>query len=91
MGVILARGNEFLFGQGSAYAIVMYIIGVGLGLGGLVVVGSSLSKTYEQMVQCPECFTLNSLDAKKCVKCSKPLIRPDSDIDAPGETGEDEL
>ena len=77
VGVIIARGNQWLLGTDSPYLFVAYAIGVAIGLAGLVVVGSSLGKTYEKVVQCPKCLTLNPADAERCVKCLQPIKRFD--------------
>lgn len=82
VGVVVARGNEFLLGQDSPHLFVAYAIGVAIGLAGLVIVGSSLGKTYEKVVQCPECFTLNPADAERCGRCSKPLTPTDKSDDS---------
>ncbi len=59
VGVVVARGNQWLLGIDSPYLFVAYALGVAIGLGGLVIIGSSLGKTYVKVEQCPECLTLN--------------------------------
>lgn len=73
VGVVVARGNELLLGQDSPYLFAAYAIGVAIGLAGLVIVGSSLGKTYQKVVQCPECLTINPAEAERCERCSTPL------------------
>lgn len=77
VGVVIARGNQWLLGDGSPHLLVAYVVGVGIALAGLVVVGSSLGKSYEQVVQCPECLALNPADAEQCAKCLQPIKRLD--------------
>jgi ribosomal protein L40E len=83
VGIFLARANELLLGQGSPYLTVAYIIGVVLGLGGLILIGASMRRNNETMVQCPHCFTLNPVDAKTCKKCHRDLPPSDRDSDLP--------
>jgi ribosomal protein L40E len=81
VGIGLARANELLLGAGSPYLTVAYIIGVILGLGGLVLVGASMRRTNESMVQCPFCFALNRIGAKTCTRCHRDL--PPQDLENP--------
>ena len=83
VGIALARLNEVILGPGSPYLAVLYIVGVILGLVGLVVVASSLTRTTERVVQCPHCFTLNPADAERCKKCRRELKSPEDDGEEP--------
>ncbi len=72
-GIILARANDLLLGRDASYLTASYFIGVVLGLAGLVVVASSMKKSYKTMVQCPECFALNPVGSVRCTRCRRDL------------------
>ena len=85
VGVVMARANQLVLGPDSPYALIAYILGVFIGLGGLAVVGSSLTRNQVRVIHCPECFAENPAAAELCLVCSKPH-RPSA---CSGDTSED--
>jgi len=71
LGVVLTKIRSIPFID--IRRIIIYIIGIIIGLIGLSIIASGLSKRTIKMKICPSCSTLNSIEAVKCFKCSREL------------------
>ena len=71
LGIILARIKSLPFI--NIEGLIVYIIGVILGILGLGIIASGLSKERVKMKMCPSCFTLNPTETAKCFRCSKEI------------------